>query len=106
MNEIANCGESSAEQERRLRKRLWCARTIEDPEQKTLDPAGVVRDVSEARRARRVHEHGVFARFRYNDLKEAARDLRRTRALCKFNGGKERRRTAPRLCCRARHVTV
>jgi len=29
----------------------------------------------------RLHEHGVFARFRYNDLKEAARDLRRTRAL-------------------------
>jgi len=28
--------------------------------------------------ARRLHEHGVFARFRYNDLKEAAR--RRTRA--------------------------
>ena len=28
----------------------------------------------------RLHEHGVFARFRYNDLKEAARDLRRTRA--------------------------
>jgi hypothetical protein len=27
----------------------------------------------------RLHEHGVFARFRYNDLKEAARDLRRTR---------------------------
>src|SRR5437879_7517167 len=24
--------------------------------------------------ARRMHEHGVFARFRYNDLKEAARD--------------------------------
>jgi len=67
---------------------------------------GSLRVVSEARRARRVHEHGVFARFRYNDLKEAARDLRRTRALCKFNGGKERRRTAPRLCCRARHVTV
>src|SRR5579859_4056210 len=32
--------------------------------------------------------------------------LRRTRALCKFNGGKEQRRTAPRLCRRARHVTV
>jgi hypothetical protein len=40
----------------------------------------------------------VFARFRYNDLKEVARDLRRTRALCKFNGGKERRRAVPRLC--------
>ncbi|SRR6266478_2895107 len=25
-------------------------------------------------RARRMHEHGVLARFRYNDLKEAARD--------------------------------
>jgi hypothetical protein len=49
MNEIGNCGESSAERERGLRKRLWCARTIEDPEQKTLDPAGVVRDLSEAR---------------------------------------------------------
>jgi hypothetical protein len=24
--------------------------------------------------ARRMHEHGVFARFRYNDLKGAARD--------------------------------
>jgi hypothetical protein len=24
-------------------------------------------------RARRTHEHGVFARFRYNDLKEAGR---------------------------------
>jgi hypothetical protein len=55
---------------------------------------GSLRVVSEARRARRLHEPGVFARFRYNDLKEAARDLRRTRALCKFNGGKERRRTA------------
>ena len=61
MNEIANCGESSAEQERRLRKRLWCARTIEDPEQKTLDPAGVVRDVSEARAASCTHEHGGTA---------------------------------------------
>src|SRR5260370_23051641 len=32
--------------------------------------------------------------------------LRRTRALCKFNGVKEQRRTAPRLCGKARHVTV
>jgi len=31
-----------------------------------------LRVVSEARRAKRLHEHGVFARFRYNDLKEAA----------------------------------
>ncbi len=47
-------------------------------------------------RARRRHEHGVFARFRYN---EGGRPrLRRTRALCKFNGVKERRRTASRLC--------
>ena len=29
----------------------------------------------------RLHERGVFARFRYNDLKEAARDLRWMRAL-------------------------
>jgi hypothetical protein len=28
-----------------------------------------------------LHEHDVFARFRYNDLKEAARDLRRTRSM-------------------------
>jgi hypothetical protein len=54
----------------------------------------------------RLHEHGVFARFRYNDLKGAARDLRRTRTLCKFNGVKERHRAVPRLYCRARHVTV
>ena len=39
-----------------------------------------LRVVSEARRGTCLHEHGVFARFRYNDLKEAARDLRRTRA--------------------------
>jgi len=32
---------------------------------------GSLRVVSEARRAVRLHEHGVFARFRYNDLKEA-----------------------------------
>jgi hypothetical protein len=54
----------------------------------------------------RLHAHGEFARFRYNDLKEAARDLRRTWALCKFNGGAERRRAVPRRCCRARHMTV
>jgi hypothetical protein len=35
-----------------------------------------------------MHEQVVLARFRYNDLKEATRDLRRTLALCKFNGGK------------------
>jgi hypothetical protein len=40
-----------------------------------------LRVVSEARRAMRLHEHGVFARFRYNDLKEVARDLRQTRTL-------------------------
>src|SRR5882724_1500734 len=83
-------------------------------------------------RARRMHEHGVLARFRYKSLRvvsearkgkaharargvgalsiqrlEGSRPrLRRTRALCKFNGGKERRRTVPRLCRRARHVTV
>jgi len=54
----------------------------------------------------RLPKHRVFVRFRYNDLKEGARDLRRTRALCKFNGGKERRRVVPRLSWRARHVTV
>jgi hypothetical protein len=32
-----------------------------------------IRVVSEARRAMGLHEYGVFARFRYNDLKEAAR---------------------------------
>jgi hypothetical protein len=53
-----------------------------------------------------LHVYGVFARFRYNDLKEAARDLRRTRDLWKFNDGKERGPAGPRLCGRARHVTV
>jgi len=52
----------------------------------------------------RLHEHGVFARFRYNDLKEVARAA--DAGLCKFNGGKERRRVVARLCCKARHLTV
>jgi len=63
---IGNCGGSSAEQERRVRKRLWCAENDRRSGAKTLDPAGVVRDVSEARRAMRLHEYGVLARFRYN----------------------------------------
>jgi len=46
----------------------------------------------------------VLARFRYNDLKEAARAV--DAALCKFNGGKERGRAVPRLCRRVRQVTV
>jgi hypothetical protein len=33
----------------RLRKRVGCARATENPKQKSLDPAGVVRDLSEAR---------------------------------------------------------
>jgi hypothetical protein len=32
--------------------------------------------------------------------------LRRTRSSRKFNGGKERRGVVPRLCGRARHLTV
>jgi hypothetical protein len=36
--------------------------------------------------ARRLHEHGVFARFRYNDLKEAARDCGGRGPLCKLIG--------------------
>ena len=32
--------------------------------------------------------------------------LRRTRALCKFNGGKERCRGVPRLCRGAQHIAV
>jgi hypothetical protein len=35
-----------------------------------------------------LHERGVFARFRYNDLKEAARDLRRTRPYANSMVGK------------------
>src|SRR5258708_17288182 len=57
-------------------------------------------------RARRTHEHGVFARFRYNDLKEAARGCGGRGPYANSNGGKEQRRTAPRLCGRARRVTV
>jgi len=41
-----------------------------------------------------------FCQTGCNDLKEAARDLRRTRALCKFNGGKERRRAVPQSATR------
>ena len=62
--------------------------------------------VSEARRARHMQEHGVFARFRYNDLKEAGPRLRWTRSLCKFNGEKERRGVVLRLCGGARSLTV
>jgi len=49
-------------------------------------------DVKSREGARRLHEHGVFARFRYNDLKEAARGCG-GRAVYKFNGVKEQRRT-------------
>ena len=49
-------------------------------------------------RARRRHEHDVFARFRYNDLKEAARGCGGRGPLCKFNGGTERCGGARRLC--------
>src|SRR5258708_1871856 len=51
---------------------------------------------SEARGGKACTERGVFARFRFNDLKEAAR--RRTRALWKLNGAKGRRRGASGLC--------
>jgi hypothetical protein len=44
--------------------------------------------VTEARFHRRgEREQGALARFRYSRLKEACPWLRRTRALCKFNGG-------------------
>jgi hypothetical protein len=62
---IGNCGESSAEQERRLRKRLWCARTIEDPEQKLLTRPASLEMYRKREGARHAQEHGVFARFRY-----------------------------------------
>jgi hypothetical protein len=63
---IDNCGESSAEQERRLRKRLWFARTIEDPEQKLLTRPASLEMYRKRDGARRQYEHGVLARFRYN----------------------------------------
>jgi hypothetical protein len=49
----------------RIRKRAEYGRPFQVPRS--------LRVVSEARRARRMHEHGVLARFRYNDLEEAAR---------------------------------
>lgn len=51
---------------------------------------------SEARGGKARTERGVFARFRFNDLKEAAR--RRMQALCKLNGAKGRRRGGSGLC--------
>ncbi len=53
-----------------------------------------------------MHEHGVFARFRYNDLKEAARGCGGRGHYANSMGGRERRRAVRRLCRRARHVTV
>ena len=59
---IGNYGESSAEQGCRLRKRLWCARTIENPEQKLLTRPASLEMYRKRERAMRTHEHGVFAR--------------------------------------------
>ena len=54
--------------------------------------------------AGRMDEHGLFARFRYNDLKEAA--LRRTRALCKLNGVEGWRRGVLGWCGGAQPLRV
>src|SRR5258708_32467333 len=53
---------------------LLCNKRLHRTECLSEDRSISLRVVSEARRAMRLHEHGVFARFRYNDLKEAARD--------------------------------
>src|ERR1700756_24406 len=83
---IGNRRESSAEQERRLRKRLWCATTIRRSGAKTLDPAGVVRDVSEARRGKAPARARCVRALSIQRLEGRRPRLRRTRALCKLNG--------------------
>ena len=55
--------------------------------------------------ARHDHEHGVFARFRYDDLKEAGRGCGGRGPLCKFNGGKERCESPRGLCYSAPYMT-
>jgi len=50
-----------------------------------------------------MHEHGVLARFRYNDLNEAA--LRRTRALWKLNGVEGWRKGVLGWCSGAQQLT-
>jgi hypothetical protein len=44
-----------------------------------------------------VHECGLFARFRFNDLKGAARVLRQTQTLWRLYGGKGWRRGAAEM---------
>ena len=61
---IGNCGESSAEQQCRLRKRLWCARTIENPEQKLLTRPASLEMYRKRDEARGVRKFGVIACFR------------------------------------------
>jgi hypothetical protein len=80
---------------------LWCSvANLENGVLNSREVLGLYRKREEARRA---HEHGVFARFRYNDLKEAARDCGGRGPLCKLNGGRERRRGGRKLCRGARH---
>jgi hypothetical protein len=50
-------------------------------------------------------ERGVFARFRFNDLKEAARVCGGCGPLCKLNGVKSRRRGVSELCGGAQQMT-
>src|SRR5215469_13105072 len=64
-------------------------------------------DVTEARFHRRgEREQGALARFRYSRLKEACPWLRRTRALCKFNGGKERPEDTAERCGSAQYTAA
>src|SRR5207245_1126099 len=62
--------------------------------------------VSEARRGKAPARARCVRALSIQRLEGSRPRLRGTRALCKFNGGKERRRAVPRLCGRARHVTV
>jgi len=54
--------------------------------------------------ARRLHEHGVLARFRYNDLKEAARAVDAGPMQIQWWEGAWP--SCARLCRRVRQVTV
>src|SRR6266699_7226000 len=62
--------------------------------------------VSEARRGKAPARAQCVRALSIQRLEGSRPRLRRTRALWKFNGGKERRGAVPRLCRRARHVTV
>jgi hypothetical protein len=53
-----------------------------------------------------VHENGVFARFRYNDLKEADRGCGGRGHYASSMVGRSGVEVPPRLCCSAPYMTL